>query len=116
MVRGEIWWAELAPPSGSEPGYRRPVLIVQSDAFNRSRIQTIVCAVISSNLHLSKAPGNVLLPASESNLPKDSVINVSQLVTLDKSMLTECAGSVPKKILKKVEEGIGLVLDLLPEI
>ncbi len=112
MVRGEIWWAEIPEPSGSEPGYRRPVLVLQSDAFNRSRISTVVCAVVSSNIRLAEAPGNVLLRETETNLPRPSVVNVSQIITLDKSFLTECVGAIEKRAMKKVEEGLHLVLDL----
>ena len=112
MVRGEIWWASLRKPMGSEPGYRRPVLVVQSDNFNRSKINTAVCIIITSNLALARAPGNVLLNRKESNLHRESVINVSQIVTLDKFYLTECIGTVPKQVLRKVEEGMKLVLDL----
>jgi mRNA interferase MazF len=112
MVRGEIWWAEIREPSGSEPGFRRPVLVLQSDAFNRSRISTVLCSVITSNLRLAEAPGNVLLRESDSNLPRSSVVNVSQIITLDKSFLTECVGSVGKHAMQKVEEGVRLALDL----
>jgi mRNA interferase MazF len=83
MIRGAIWWAELPDPIASEPGYRRPVLIIQSNAFNRSRIHTVIAAVITANLRLANAPGNVRLAASESGLPKDSVVNVSQINTSD---------------------------------
>ena len=83
IQRGEIWWADLAEPRRSEPRYRRPVLVVQADSFNRSRIQTAIVAVISTNLELADAPGNVLLPARSTGLPRDSVVNVSQLLTLD---------------------------------
>jgi len=89
MQRGDIWWANLPDPVGSGPGYRRPVLVIQADSFNRSRIKTVVVAVITKNTALAAAPGNVLLPASDSNLPVDSVINVSQIITLDKLLLTE---------------------------
>ncbi|MCW3987024.1 MAG: type II toxin-antitoxin system PemK/MazF family toxin [Candidatus Bathyarchaeota archaeon] len=116
MTRGEIWWASLQQPKGSEPGYRRPVLIVQSDAFNRSNINTVICAVITSNLNLVKAPGNVRLSKKESNLPRESVINVSQIVTIDRSYITKCVGTVPKRILKQVEDGIKLVLNLSSEL
>ena len=112
MIKGEIWWANLPATSGSEPGFRRPVLIIQSDAFNRSKINTTICAVISSNLKLANAPGNVLLPKGQSNLPKESVINVSQVITIDKSYLGECAGGIGKKYFKKVEDGIRLIFDL----
>ncbi len=112
MVRGEIWWAEMPEPSGSEPGYRRPVLVLQSDAFNSSRISTVICAVVTSNVRLAEAPGNVLLSESETNLPRASVVNVSQIVTLDKTFLTECVGAVAKRAMRKVEEGLHLVLDV----
>ncbi|MDI6768123.1 MAG: type II toxin-antitoxin system PemK/MazF family toxin [Anaerolineales bacterium] len=110
--RGEIWWASLPDPAGSEPGYRRPVLIIQSDDFNRSRIATIIAAVITSNIRLAQAPGNVLLPAKSSGLLKDSVINVSQVVTIDKSFLTERVGAISSHLLEQVEEGLRLSLSL----
>ena len=110
--RGEIWWADLGVPAGSEPGYRRPVLVVQADAFNRSRIQTVVAAAITSNLNLAEAPGNVRIPQSAASLPADSVANVSQILTLDRSFLAECAGRVPKSVLRRVENGLRLVLAL----
>ena len=112
MTRGEIWWADLPDPTNSEPGYRRPVLIIQSDAFNQSKINTVICVVLTSNIRLAQAPGNILFQMKESNLPKDSVINVSQIITLDKSFLSECAGSVSEKIMAKVEMGIKLVLGI----
>ncbi len=95
MQRGEIWWADLPEPRRSEPEYRRPVLIVQADSFNRSRIQTAIVAAISSNVELAEAPGNVLLPARSAGLPRNSVVNVAQLLTLDRSFLTEHAGTLP---------------------
>lgn len=112
MVRGEIWWATLPNPRASEPGYKRPVLILQSDAFNRSNINTVICAVITSNIALANAPGNIILSKKDSKLPKKSVINVSQIVTLDKSYLTKCVGTISKNIMYRVENGIKLVLDL----
>lgn len=112
MQRGDIWWADLQEPTGSGAGYRRPVLIVQSDAFTRSRIATIIVAAITSNLRLATAPGNVFLPAIESGLPKDSVINVSQIITLDKSVLDDYVGRINAQTLTQVEEGMRLVLDL----
>ena len=112
MQRGEIWWANLAVPRGSEPGYRRPVVILQQDDFNRSRIATVIAVVLISNLRLQDAPGNVLLRTRDSSLPKDSVANVSQLVTLDKSSLTERITSLPAATLKQVESGVRLVLGL----
>jgi mRNA interferase MazF len=110
--RGEIWWANLPEPTGSSPGFRRPVLIVQSDAFNQSKIQTVVVAVITKNLELAKAPGNVTITARISRLPIDSVVNVSQVITIDKSLLTEFVSSLPNKKMEKIEEGLRLVLSL----
>jgi mRNA interferase MazF len=112
MQRGEIWWADLPDPVGAAPGYRRPVLILQSDAFNQSRIATIVVVVLTSNLRLAAAPGNVLVTTGESGLPQDSVINVSQIVTLDKSMLDMPTGQLTARRLEQVEDGVRLVLDL----
>jgi mRNA interferase MazF len=112
LVRGEIWWADLPEPRGSEPGYRRPVLIVQSDSFNRSQIRSVIVLVITSNLRLADAPGNVLLPARISGLPRDSVINVSQILTLDRSFLSEHAGKISNNVLEAVEAGLRLVLQL----
>lgn len=89
ISQGEIWWADLPIPSGSGPGFRRPVVIVQSDAFNRSRISTVVCIPLTSNLALADLPGNVLLPRDTTGLRKDSVANASQVLTLDKGLLTE---------------------------
>jgi mRNA interferase MazF len=108
--RGEIWWADLPEPIKSQPGFRRPVLIIQSDTFNQSKINTVICAVITSNLRLAEAPGNILLPAKASGLPKDSVINVSQIITVDKSFLTEKIGKLNQKLINKLEEGLKLVL------
>ncbi len=112
MQRGEIWWANLPPPRGSEPGYRRPVLVLQQDDFNRSRIATVLAVILTSNLQLQDAPGNVLLRARDSGLPKDSVVNVSQVATLDKTVLTERVASLPTPKLKQIESGVRLVLGL----
>ncbi len=110
--RGEIWWAELADPRGSEPGYRRPVLVVQSDAFNRSRIPTVIVVAITSNVRLAEAPGNVLLSRRDSKLRRDSVINVSQVLTLDERFLVKKVGSLSDLIVEAVESGLRLVLGL----
>jgi mRNA interferase MazF len=110
--RGEIWWASLELPRGSGPGFRRPVLIVQSNEFNESAIRTSICATITSNKRLADAPGNVRVTRRVSGLPHDSVVNVSQLVTLDKHMLTENVGRLPAQSLREVEAGIKLVLAL----
>ena len=112
IQRGEIWWADLPVPRRSEPGYRRPVLVIQSDSFNRSRIQTAIVAVITGNLELADAPGNVLLPAHSTGLPRDSVVNVSQLLTLDRSFLSEQAGILPARLQGSVDEGLRIVLQL----
>jgi mRNA interferase MazF len=110
MKRGEIWWASLQKPVGAEPGYRRPVLIIQADAFNRSRIKTVIAAVITSNLRLAQAPGNVRLSKRVSGLKKESVVNISQLITLDKSFLSERAGCITLSKQREIEEGLRLVL------
>jgi mRNA interferase MazF len=110
MLRGEIWWASLPDPEGSSPGYRRPVLIVQANAFNKSLINTVVVAALMSNLTLAMAPGNVLAKARRSGLPKDSVINVSQLLTLDKQFLTQRIKMLDAQTLQEVNRGLQLVL------
>jgi mRNA interferase MazF len=117
MQRGEIWWATLPEPTGSGPGYRRPVLVIQSDDFNRSRIATVIVLVVTSNAKLALAPGNVLLsrraaPRRAAGLPQDSVANVSQLITIDKRLLTEQAGTLPAKLLRQIEAGLRLILVL----
>ncbi len=112
MRRGEIWWASLPVPRGSEPGFRRPVVVVQSDAFNRSQIRTVVAAVISSNMRLADAPGNVALSHRESRLARDSVINVSGVITLDRSYLTERVGKLSAKLIAAIDDGLRLVLSL----
>ena len=112
MRRGEVGWADLDEPRGSDPGYRHPLLILQADSFNQSRLETVIGLVVSSNLRLLDAPGNVLLAAKAVGLPKDSVANVSQLMTVDKDYLVEKVGRVPPKTLARVEDGIRLVLEL----
>ena len=112
IQRGEIWWADLPAPRRSGPGYRRPVLVIQADSFNRSRIQTAIVAVITGNLELADAPGNVLVPARSTGLPRDSVVNVSQVMTLDRSFLTERAGTLPPRLQDSVDEGLRIVLQL----
>lgn len=102
----------MPEPVGSEPGYRRPVLVVQSNDFNRSRIATVIAVVITSNTKLAQAPGNVFLPKKLTELPKDSVANVSQVVTIDKRFLTERISTIPPSILEQVEKGLRLVLHL----
>lgn len=112
VERGQIWWADLGEPAGSEPGFRRPVLIVQSDAFNRSRLRTVLAVVLTSNVRLLDAPGNVLIPAKAAGLPKDSVANVSQVITVDRDVFTEPAGRLRGALLKDVDNGLRLVLAL----
>jgi mRNA interferase MazF len=112
IERGDVWWAELDEPRGSEPGFRRPLVVVQIDAFNRSRIQTVVCVVLSSNLRLADAPGNVVLAKRDSGLSRDSVANVSQIVTVDRGDLTERAGKLSALVLKRIDRGLRLVLGL----
>ncbi len=110
--RGDIWWANLPEPAGSGPGYRRPVLVLQSDAFNQSRISTVVVLVVTKNIQLAKAPGNVLITPRLSGLDTDSVVNVSQIITLDKSLLTEYVSSLTEAKMAKVEAGVRLVLGI----
>ena len=112
IERGDVWWAELDAPHGSEPGFRRPLVVVQVDAFNRSRIQTVVCVVLSSNLRLADAPGNVVLAKRDSGLPRDSVANVSQIVTIDRGDLTERVGKLPALVRERIDRGLRLVLGL----
>ena len=109
ISQGEVWWADLPPPTGSGPGFRRPVVIAQSDALNRSRIATVVCVPLTGNLRWSNAPGNVSLSARLTGLPKDSVANVSQIVTLDKDLLTERVGKVPRPKLDLIVTGIDVI-------
>ena len=110
MKRGEIWWASLKPPEGSGPGYRRPVLIVQANSFNESRISTVLVSVITSNLALAQAPGNVRISKSDSALPKASVVNISQILTIDRQFLSERIGTLPGRVMDRVNEGLKLVL------
>lgn len=110
--RGEIWWATLPDPAGSEPGYRRPVVIVQADEFNHSRINTVLAVLLTSNLPLAAAPGNLLLPARATGLMKNSVANVSQVLTVDKSFLTERVGKLTPALMNEVAAGLRLVMDL----
>jgi mRNA interferase MazF len=110
VSQGDLWWADLPDPTGSGPGFRRPVVVVQGDSLNRSRIATAVCVTLTSNVGWASAPGNVLLPARLTALPKDSVANVSQIVTLDKGILTERVGKLPRKKLDLILAGIDIVL------
>ena len=110
ISQGEIWWADLSEPIGSAPGYKRPVIIVQSDAINRSKIATVVCVPLTSNVEWAKAPGNVELPKQMTGLSKDSVANVSQIITIDKRTLTERVGKLSANKLQLIITGIGIIL------
>ena len=110
ISQGEIWWATLPDPVGSGPGFRRPILVVQGDALNRSRIQTVVCIPLTSNLGYAQAPGNVPLRPRYTGLPRDSVANVSQIVALDRTLLTERTGKLPRTQFGLVLSGIDVVL------
>ena len=112
IARDEIWWAELPDPVGSAPGYRRPVLVVQSDTFNRSRLATVTVLVLTSNIRLVDAPGNVLIPAHASGLPRDSVANVTQLLTVNRELLTDRVGTLPTPLVRQVNAGLRFVLEL----
>jgi mRNA interferase MazF len=112
MKRGDIWWADLGVGRGSQPAKRRPVLVVQSDPFNASRIGTVMVATITSNLRLADAPGNVRISKRSTKLPRDSVVNVSQVVTLDRSMLASLVGSLTPRVMGDVDEGLRLALGL----
>ena len=112
MVRGEIWWAELPLPSGSKPAKRRPVLIIQGDSFNQSSINTVICAVITSNIELATLPGNLLLEKTISGLSKTSAVNFSQITTLDKTDLTKQVAMLPKPMLEKVNNCLKLMLEI----
>lgn len=110
--RAEVWWADLAAPARAGPGYNRPVIVVQSDDFNRSAIATVVVVAVSSNIRLADLPGNVFLPKALSGLPEDSVANVSQLLTVDRADLTRCARTLPLAVCRDIDRGLKLVLDL----
>lgn len=110
LSQGDVCWADIGEPTGSEPGYRRPVVIVQGDALNRSRLATVVCVALTSNVKWAEAPGNVPLSASATGLPKESVANVSQIVTLDKGEISERVGKLSRAKLDLVLSGIDVVL------
>ncbi len=112
IQRGSVWWADLGEPQGSKPGKRRPVLVVQANSFNASRVNTTLAAVITSNTRLAAMPGNVFLPAATAGLPKDSVVNVTALVTLDKADLQTEAGQLPVSLMHEVDRGLRRVLSL----
>ena len=112
VAQGEVWWADLPPPVGSGPGFRRPVIIVQSDAFNRSHIATVVCVPLSTNLTWADVPGNALLTADVTHLPIDSVANASQIITVDRELLLERVGKLPRAKLELVLAGVETILGL----
>lgn len=112
MKRGEVWWASLPRPTGSGPGFRRPVVVVQSDPFNASRISTVIVAAVTSNLALAAAPGNVRVAPRDSGLGKPSVVNVSQLLTLDRSLLSARVAVLPGPVVQRIDEGLRLVLGM----
>ena len=110
ISQGEVWWADIPPPKGSGPGFRRPVVVVQGDSLNRSRLATAVCVPLTSNLKWADAPGNVSFAASTTRLPKDSVANVSQVVALDRALLTERVSKLPRAKVELLLSGIDVVL------
>lgn len=110
--RGEIWWADLPEPTGSSPGYRRPVVIIQSDIFNKTNLNTSIVALITTNLELEKMRGNVFLKKQHSGLPKDSVVNATQVFTLDKRLLLEFVGTLSERKMEQIDKGLRLVLSL----
>jgi mRNA interferase MazF len=112
MTRGEIWWADLGGPSGSEPGLLRPVLIIQDNSFNESHIPTIIIACLTTNLTLAEAPGNVFMPKSISKLPKDSIVNVSQIASLDRGRFEKKNSKLDRDAMFEVDKGLKLVLGL----
>lgn len=111
-ARGQIWWVDLGQPLGSEPGFRRPIIVIQSDGFNRSALRTVVVASLTSNERLAAAPGNVMLPARATKLDRDSVVIVSQISTLDRIRLIECVSQLSPKFMAQVDDGLRLVLDI----
>jgi mRNA interferase MazF len=110
ISQGDVWWADLPPPVGSGPGFRRPVVIIQSDAFNRSRIATVVCVPLTTNTKWATVPGNVLLPSHITNLPNDSVANASLVISVDKELLIEHVGKLPRAKLELVLAGLDAVV------
>jgi mRNA interferase MazF len=111
VAQGEVWWAELPEPEGSEPGFRRPVVVIQGDPLNRSKLATVVCVPLTSNLGWAEAPGNLQLPSRSTGLPGESVANVSQVVALDRRVLTDHVGRVSSRQLEMLLDGIDVILD-----
>jgi len=112
MQRGDLWWATLPPPIGSGPGGRRPVVVIQDDSFTHSRIRTVIIVVVSSNLSLANARGNVLSPSYSSGLTRDSVANVSQVLTIDKTLLTDFVAALPTPLMNEIDNGLRLTMRL----
>ena len=112
MRRGEVWWASLSAPTGSAPGFRRPVVIVQANDFNESAIRTVLCVAVTSNLRLVDAPGNVRLTRRTSRLSKDSVANISQVITVDRQFLTQRISRLAPATMRDIDAGLRLVLAL----
>jgi mRNA interferase MazF len=112
IQRGEIWWAELQEPAGSGPGYKRPLVVIQSNDFNKSRINTIIAVVLTTNMKLADSPGNVMLSKKMTGLPKDSVTNVSQIITIDRYYLSDRVGILPARTMRRIDDGLRLVLSL----
>lgn len=110
VAQGEVWWADLPAPAGSAPGFRRPVVVVQGDSFNRSRLATVVCIPLTSNLAWADSPGNVALSARATGLPKDSVANATQILSLDRAALSERAGKISRPQLRLLLSGLDTVL------
>ena len=115
IKQGDIYWADLAAPRGSEPGYRHPYVVIQNNVFNASRIHTVVVCALTSNLRRAQAPGNVTLKKGEANLVKSSVVNISQIITVNKSDLTEKIGSLSAEKTTKIIDGIKLLIEPLPD-
>ena len=109
--QGEVYWVDLGEPSGSEPGYRHPHVVIQNNVFNRSRINTVVVCALTSNLKRAEVPGNVLLEKGEANLPKQSVVNVSQIFTVDKEDLVERIGTLSRMRVGQILDGVPLLLE-----
>jgi mRNA interferase MazF len=110
--RGAVYWADIMTPRGSEPGHRRPIVIVSANGFNVSRIRTVLAVAITSNKNLANAPGNIFIPADKSGLPKDSIINITQIMTVDKQYIGEQITTLPNLVMSEVENSLRLVLDL----
>jgi mRNA interferase MazF len=110
ISQGDVWWADLPEPIGSGPGFRRPVVVIQGDSINRSKISTVVCVPLTSNLKWANAPGNLRLSERATGLPKESVANVSQILTLDKKILTERVGKISRSQLQLLLSGVDVVL------